>query len=169
MLRHRGSRRAAVSLSLVLVCAVCSREAQKKAATTSASDTDANAIRQLYPGFVAAKLARDVEKELSFVTDDAVYSPPGLPDVAGKDALRAWWTSREAADSLELFELDPGEIVAAGDVAYSRGTSTSRFRNRRTGQISNQVVRHLDILRRQPDGRWLISRHIRNSSQSPPK
>jgi uncharacterized protein (TIGR02246 family) len=128
-----------------------------------------DAIRQLYPGFVAAKLARDVERELSFVTDDAVYTPPGGPEVAGKAALRTWWTTREAADSLELFELDPGEIVVAGNLAYSRGTSTSRFRSRRTGQISNQVVRHLDILRRQSDGRWLISRHIRNSSGLTPQ
>jgi ketosteroid isomerase-like protein len=123
-----------------------------------------DAIRHMYAGFVAAKLARDVESELSFVTDDAVYTPPGIPDVGGKAALRVWWTSREAADSLESFELDPGEIVVAADIAYSRGTSTSRFRDRRTGQISNQVVRHLDIIRRQADGRWLISRHIRNSS-----
>ena len=135
----------------------------------STSATDADGIRRLYRGFVAAKLARDVEKELSFVTEDAVYSPPGMPDVAGKAALRVWWTSREAADSLEAFELDPGELVVGGELAYSRGTSISRFRNRRTGQVSNQVVRHLDILRRQRDGHWLIARHIRNSSGSVPE
>lgn len=155
---------------LILVCVACSEQTQQKPATTSTSSaTDANAIRQMYPAFVAAKLSRDVEKELSFVTDDAVYSPPGMADVAGKTALRTWWTSREAADSLEAFELDPGEIVIAGDLAYSRGTSTSRFRNRRTGEISNQAVRHLDILRRQPGGQWLISRHIRNSSNPAPR
>ena len=155
---------------LVVVCVACSQETQPNPATTSTSSAaDADSIRQVFAAFVAAKLARNVERELSFVTDDAVYSPPGLADVAGKDALRAWWTSREAADSLEEFELDPGEIVVAGDLAYSRGASTSRFRNRRTGQISNQVVRHLDILRRQPDGRWLISRHIRNSSTPTPQ
>jgi ketosteroid isomerase-like protein len=137
--------------------------------TSTSSAADVDAIRQMYPAFVAAKLDRDVQRELSFVTDDAVYSPPGIPDVAGKAALRAWWTSREAADSLEVFELDPGEIIVAGDLAYSRGTSMSRFRNRRTGQISNQIVRHLDILRRQPDGHWLISRHIRNSSKAAPE
>jgi uncharacterized protein (TIGR02246 family) len=155
---------------LVLVCLACSQETERKLPTTSTSSTtEADAIRRLYQAFVAAKLARDVERELSFVTDDAVYTPPGMPDIAGKAALRAWWTSREAADSLEVFELDPGEIVVAGDLAYSRGTSTSRFRNRRTGQISNQVVRHLDILRRRPDGHWLIARHIRNSSRSSPQ
>ena len=155
---------------LILVCGACSQETQQHPATTSTSSAaDADAIREVYPGFVAAKLARDVERELSFVTDDAVYAPPGMPDVAGKAALRAWWTSREAADSLEIFDLDPGEIVVAGELAYSRGTSTSRFRNRRTGQISNQVVRHLDILRRQPDGHWLISRHIRNSGTPTPR
>ena len=154
---------------LVLVCLACSQEPQQKPPMTSTSSVpDVDALRQLYPGFVAAKLARDVARELSFVTDDAVYAPPGGPDVAGKAALRTWWTSREATDSLEAFELDPGEIIVAGDLAYSRGTSTSRFRNRRTGQISNQAVRHLDILRRQPDGRWLISRHIRNSSGPTP-
>lgn len=151
----------------ILVCVACSQEMPQKSATTSATDVDA--IRQIYPGFVAAKLARDVERELSFVTDDAVYTPPGMPDVAGKAALRAWWTSREAADSLEAFDLDPGEVVVAGDLAYSRGTSTSRFRNRRTGQLSTQAIRHLDILRRQPDGHWLIARHIRNSSTPIPQ
>lgn len=155
-----------ICVLLIPLCVACS-QTQRKPPTSSAADVDA--IRQIYPGFVAAKLARDVERELSFVTDDAVYTPPGLPDVAGKSALRAWWTSREAADSLELFDLDPGEIVVAGDLAYSRGTSTSRFRNRRTGQMTTQAVRHLDILRRQPDGRWLISRHIRNSGQSSPQ
>lgn len=159
-----------IHVMLVLVCVACSQETQQQPATTSTtSAADADAIRQIFSAFVAAKLARDVERELSFVTDDAVYTPPGMPDVDGKAALRAWWTSREVADSLEAFELDPGEIAIAGDLAYSRGTSTSRFRNRRTGQISNQVVRHLDILRRQPDGRWLISRHIRNSSGSSPQ
>jgi uncharacterized protein (TIGR02246 family) len=152
---------------VLVVCLGCSRGTQHKFSTTSVSSSDTEAIRQIYPGFVAAKLARDIERELSFVTDDAVYAAPGLPDVAGKTALRTWWTSREASDSLEVFKLDPGEIVVAGDLAYSRGTSTSRFRNRRTGQISTQMVRHLDILRRQPNGRWLISRHIRNSSGSP--
>jgi ketosteroid isomerase-like protein len=159
-----------IEVMLVFVCVACSQEAPpvpRMTSTSSAADVDA--IRQMYPAFVAAKLDRDVQRELSFVTDDAVYSPPGIPDVAGKAALRAWWTSREAADSLEVFELDPGEIIVAGDLAYSRGTSMSRFRNRRTGQISNQSVRHLDILRRQPDGHWLISRHIRNSSTAAPE
>ena len=159
-----------IQVMLVLVCVACTQQTQPEPSTTSTSSAaDADAIRQVFAGFVAAKLARDVERELSFVTDDAVYTPPGLPDVAGKAALRAWWTSREAADSLEVFELAPGEIVVAGDLAYSRGTSTSRFRDRRTGQISNQLVRHLDILRRQPDGRWLISRHIRNSGGPTPQ
>ena len=159
-----------IQVMLVFVCVACSQESQQERQSTSTSSaTDADAIRQLYSAFVAAKLERDVERELSFVTDDAVYSPPGMPDVAGKAVLRALWTSREAADSLEVFELDPGEIAVVGDLAYSRGTSTSRFRNRRTGQISNQVVRHLDILRRQPDGRWLISRHIRNVSKVAPQ
>lgn len=150
-----------------LICVACSREEQHNSPSTSTrSVAEADAIRRLYPRFVSAKLARNVEQELTFVTDDAVYAAPGLPDVVGKGALRAWWASREATDSLEVFELDPGEIVVVGDLAYSRGTSTSRFRNRRTGQVSNQVVRHIDILRRQPDGHWLISRHIRNSSKA---
>ena len=159
-----------IPVMAVLICIACSQEREQKSPSTSTSSVaEADAIRRLYPAFVSAKLARDVEQELSFVTDDAVYAPPDLPDVVGKAALRAWWTSREAADSLEAFELDPGEIVVAGDLAYSRGTSTSRFRNRRTGQVSNQVVRHLDILRRQPDGHWLISRHIRNSRKLTPR
>ncbi len=78
-----------IYVMVVLVCVACSRETQQERPTTSTSSaTDADAIRQIYPAFVAAKLARDVERELSFVTDDAVYAPPGMPDVAGKAARR---------------------------------------------------------------------------------
>ncbi len=52
---------------LVLVCGACSQQTRQNPATTSTSSaTDADAIRQLFPGFVAAKLARDVE--MSFLT-----------------------------------------------------------------------------------------------------
>lgn len=68
-----------IHLMLVLVCVACSQETRKQPPTTSTSSaTDADVIRQMYSAFVAAKLARDVERELSFVTDDAVYTPPGI-------------------------------------------------------------------------------------------
>jgi uncharacterized protein (TIGR02246 family) len=145
----------------------CSRDGAHAATGNAARSDDVEAIRQTYTAFVAANLAGDVEKELSTLTDDAVFMPPGVPDVVGKDALRKRWTPREASDTLEVFDFDPGEIIVAGDLAYSRGKSMARSRNRRTGQVTIEVVRHLDILRRQQDGRWLIARHIRNTAAPP--
>ena len=118
---------------LALVCVACSQQTQQQSPTTSTSSArDADAIRQIYPRFVAAKLARDVERELSFVTDDAVYTPPGIPDVAGKAAVRAWWTAREAADSLEAFELDRGGMSVP---------ATLRIRGEPRRRVSEIVAR----------------------------
>src|SRR6266850_1803822 len=39
---------------------------------------------------VAASEGRDVERILSFWTDDAVVLPPGLPAITGKTALRQY-------------------------------------------------------------------------------
>jgi uncharacterized protein (TIGR02246 family) len=153
---------------LLLASIACTKEPDRPSRSPPpSSEADVVAIQQMYKGFVAANLAGDVEKELSFLTDDAVFMPPGVPDIVGKSAMRARWTPREETDSLEVFDLDPGEIMVVGDLAYSRGTSTARSRSRRTGRATLEVVRHLDILRRQPDGRWLIARHIRNASNSP--
>jgi len=148
-----------IPLLSVLGAAACWPSAQR-AATLDAS-ADIKSIRDVYATFVAAELSGDVEKQLSVLTDDAVFMPPGVPTVSGKAALRERWSKRHSQEVLESFDVDPGEIVAVGDLAYSRGTSVARGTS--NGKPFVESVRHLDILRRQPDGRWLIARHLRNS------
>jgi uncharacterized protein (TIGR02246 family) len=144
---------------LCIVGAACSPTEQKNRALDTSADV--RSIRDIYAIFAAADLSGDVERQLSVLSDDAVFMPPGVPTVSGKPALRERWSKRHSEEVLKSFDVDPGEIVVVGDLAYSRGTSVARGMS--NGKPFVDSVRHLDILRRQPDGRWLIARHLRNS------
>lgn len=120
-------------------------------------DTDAEKIRLLNRDAewaAAAAEGRDVERILSFWTDDAVVMPPGLPTVRGKDELR-----RYVEDSLRL----PGFRITwtSTDVAFSPDGSMAYMfsRNEVTmndedGRPQTAAGRAVTIWRREPDGEW---------------
>ncbi len=111
---------------------------------------------------VAASGGRDVERILSYWTDDAVVLPPGLPAVVGKAALRQYvggsmqipgfkitWTSTDVTFSPN------------GNLAYmfSRNAVTM---NAPDGTPTTTGGRAVTIWRREPDGEWRCAVEIWN-------
>jgi uncharacterized protein (TIGR02246 family) len=111
----------------------------------------------------AAFEGRDLERVLSFWTDDAVVLAPGLPAVVGKDALRQYvlgsmeipgfritWTSTDVTFSPD------------GNLAYlfSRNAVTMNTPN---GTPSSDEGRAVTIWRREADGEWRCAVDIWNS------
>jgi ketosteroid isomerase-like protein len=101
-----------------------------------------------------ASEGRDVERMLSYWTDDARVYPPGLPVVSGKAALRDYvegalaipgfhitWTSSEAS-------LSPD-----GQLAFMLSTNAVTL----PGPEGRPVTAHgraVTIWRKEPDGNW---------------
>jgi uncharacterized protein (TIGR02246 family) len=115
---------------------------------------DERAIRTLVDEWMAASRAGDLHKVLSLMAEDVLFTIPGRAPF-GKEAYRAMAESMKpvqmqgAADILEL--------EVRGDWAWLRNhidmavTPPGGTPVRRSGYT-------LSILRKEPDGRWLLFR-----------
>jgi len=112
---------------------------------------------------IAASEGRDLERVLSFWTDDAIVIPPGLPAVIGKAALREYvqasmkipgfritWTSTDVTFSPD------------GNMAYMFGTNLIDM-NGPDGTPLRIDGRAVTIWRKEPDGQWRCSVDIWNA------
>ncbi len=112
----------------------------------------------------AASDGNDIGKILSYWTDDAVVLPPGLPTIAGKDALRVYveeslripgfsisWTSTDVA-------LSPD-----GRLAYMFGTNAVTM-DGPDGVPATSRGRAVTVWRREADGQWRCAVDIWNAA-----
>jgi ketosteroid isomerase-like protein len=111
----------------------------------------------------AASEGRDIERILSYWTEDAVVMPPGVPSIAGKPALRQYVT-----DSLRIpgfsftWTSDDVTFSPDGQLAYmfSRNAVTV---NGPEGAPMKMEGRAVTIWRREPDGEWRCAVDIWNA------
>lgn len=112
---------------------------------------------------VVASEGSDLERILSYWTDDAVVLAPGLPVVVGKDALRLYvqgsmqipgfritWTSTDVT-------LSPD-----GNLAYMFGKNAVTM-DAPDGTLATTEGRAVTIWRRESDGEWRCAVDIWNS------
>ena len=115
----------------------------------------------------AASEGHDIERILSFWTDDAVILAPGLPTVAGKAALRQYvqdsmripgfrisWTSSDVAFSPD------------GNLAYMFGRNSITM-NGPDGTQTTTKGRGITIWRRESDRQWRCAVDIWNADPLP--
>lgn len=115
---------------------------------------DERAIRQLIDTWMAASKAGDTATVLSLMSDDAVFMVPGC-EPFGKPEFAAALQGMQGASIEGTSEIRELEVL--GDWAYLRGY----LRISVTPPAGNAVQRAgytLTILRKQPDGRWLLAR-----------
>ncbi|MBI5432704.1 MAG: DUF4440 domain-containing protein [Planctomycetes bacterium] len=119
-----------------------------------------DAIRELDASFPRLTEKR-AHKELvaSYYIADALFMPPNMPAVVGRDAIQA---ALEAWPPISDFVLNTEEVVVRGDLAYSCGTYSMTLTPRGAAPIRD-VGKFLEIFRRQPDGNWKVTRDIYNS------
>ena len=115
-----------------------------------------------------AAAGRDVERILSFWTDDARVCPPGMPTVSGKAALRRYvegalavrgfhitWTSSEAT-------LSPD-----GQLAYVLGNNAGTMPGS-AGQLVTTRGRAVTVWQRDAEGEWRCAVDIWNDEPTGP-
>ena len=115
---------------------------------------DERAIRELVQSWLAASQKGDLQTVLSLMTDDVIFMVPGQ-NPFGKEAFAA--SSKGLKDVRFEASNDIKEIKLLGDWAYLRNylevtmTPPGGAPLRRSGHT-------LTILRKEPDGRWLVAR-----------
>ncbi|MEA2975912.1 MAG: hypothetical protein QOF19_1432 [Alphaproteobacteria bacterium] len=116
--------------------------------------TDERAIRDLVATWMTASAAGDTQTVLSLMADDVVFMVPGR-EPFGKEAFAAMSEGMKGVRMEGTSDIR--EIEVLGDWAYLRNYITVTLT-----PAGDAPVRHagytLSILRKQPDGRWLLAR-----------
>jgi uncharacterized protein (TIGR02246 family) len=115
---------------------------------------DERAIRDLVATWMAASQAGDLQTVLGLMTDDVVFMVPGR-EPFGKEVFAAG--AQGMKDVRMQGESDIRELEVLGDWAYLRNHLTVTM-TPPGGKPVRRAGYTLTILRKQPDGRWLLAR-----------
>ena len=115
---------------------------------------DERAIRELVATWMAASQSGDVATVLDLMADDVVFMVPGR-EPFGKDAFAA--ASQSMKDVRFEGSYDIREIKVLGDWAYLRNQISISI-TPPGGEAVRRAGYTLSILRKQPDGKWVLAR-----------
>ena len=148
---------------LVIVSAAVSCQPQQQEPTLL-SQEDVTAIGELVASYRDVALAQDFEGLATFFTADGVRNPPNAPPSEASSAgLQA------AYGGVTSFENAPGDIDGRGNLAYARGSYSITLAPEGAAESISDTGHYVAILRKQEDGRWLMSYIIFNSDQPMPQ
>jgi uncharacterized protein (TIGR02246 family) len=119
------------------------------------SDEDVAAIKAWGPALDKAALAGDWDAVVALFTEDGMWMGANGPIVQGHPAMM------ETIESLGMkvteHKVDFVEVDGYGDIAYARGTYAENFSVKGAEEPIKDEGKALGILRKQPDGSWLVA------------
>lgn len=124
------------------------------------TEADRAAIAAAGESMEVATNAGEMAKWADVQTEDVQMFAPNADPVVGRDAVIAALKTYPPLSNVKFVQ---DEVVGAGDVAYVRGSYSMTLSPPGIPPFEDKGV-YMEIWRKQPDGRWLISRDIYNSS-----
>lgn len=119
--------------------------------------TDEDEIRELLQRWRHATADGDVSQLLPLMAEDVVFLSAGQPALRGRDAFEAHLRAALEAVRLEpIAELQ--EIAVTGEFAYCWNEVVLNVRPREPAPALRLAGADLTILRKGPDGRWVVFR-----------
>lgn len=123
----------------------------------AAPEVDLAAVEAAAHGsYVAAINSNDAEKLKSVLTEDVVYQAPGAPEMVGKDAVGKWVAGYFAAYQAKWEKTSIGFTVS-GDWAFERYTYKSVDTDRKTGKVTTDEGKGINIYHKDSDGQWRVA------------
>lgn len=124
----------------------------------SQQDVDVNKegekLMQLSREWSKSASSRDVEKILSYWTDDAVVISAGQPVLKGKNAIRQMVEGSYKNPSFDIsWEPKSAEVSKSGDLGYLIEDSQITV-NDSTGKPITQHFKSVTVWKKQADGTW---------------
>ncbi len=120
-------------------------------------DPDEQQIRDLIDAWMQASQAGDADRLHGMMAEDVVFLRPGLPPMRGRAAFVAGF--RNAMDHVRLELLSNiQEITLSGDLAFCWNQLNVTAIPRRGGPAMRHSGNVLSMLRKLPEGNWVIAR-----------
>ena len=115
-----------------------------------------------------ATAGKDVEKVVSYWTEDAVLLFPGQPVFEGKAAIRAYVTASFNTPGFKIHWLSQNPVFSPdGKLAYMRGTDELTLPGPDGGTITLHL-RGISVWRLDPDKQWRCVVDISNAAPPTP-
>jgi uncharacterized protein (TIGR02246 family) len=118
--------------------------------------SDEEAIRHLVATWLAASAHGDLPRILELMDEDVIFLGAGRPPMRGREAFAA---ASRAVDNNRRVEgtADIQEVRVFGEWAYCWNQLTLTV-HAADGEARNMSGPALSVLRKKPDGRWVIFR-----------
>jgi ketosteroid isomerase-like protein len=132
--------------------------------TARAADTKIEqALRDADAQWSAAAGAKDLDKTVSFYSNDAIVMPPNAASATTKEAIRKVWQDLIASPGLVIsWKATKVEVAKSGDLACVSGTYEVTM-NDPSAKPANDHGKYVEVWEKQADGKWKCGTDIWNS------
>ena len=157
-----------MALALAAGLAACqpAERGEQAVQDTAGQNTVKTALDSLRTAYEEAVAAGDFDAQAASFTSDAVYSPPGMGPIQGRDSIRAVLEATTPPNA--TLELRPLEGKRLGeDWYYEMGVGTFTFTPEGADQEQEMAATYLAFLKRTPDG-WRVHREVVSPNAPPP-
>jgi uncharacterized protein (TIGR02246 family) len=125
-------------------------------------EIDERTIRAVHSTWIDAVNAGDLAHLLTLVAEDVIFLTPGQEPSGREKFSSNFVTAHQQMRICCTSELE--EVVVAGEVAYTRSRDALSVTPHHGGKTTQFAGHRMTIYRKQPDGRWLLSRDIHTLS-----
>lgn len=147
-------------LVVALALSACSGTEDAMQVEVSASKSE---LGQMNRDFAAALNAKDAKAAAAQYTEDAVLIPPGEPLVRGRAAIEEYWRGAIELGGVRDVSVETMDALSSGSLGYETGTFVLTV-DGPDGEAVTDRGRYIELLRLEPDGRWLSTHGIWNAS-----
>ena len=121
------------------------------------------ALRDLDDQWSKAAGSKDLDKTVSYYSDDAIVMPPNNKIATTKEAIRKVWQDLIASPGLVVsWKTTKVEVAKSGDLACLSGTYELTM-NDASGKPVNDRGKYVEVWEKQADGKWKCGTDIWNS------
>jgi uncharacterized protein (TIGR02246 family) len=121
------------------------------------------ALRDADAAWAKAAAAKDLDKTVSFYSDDATVLPANAPAVTTKDGIRKTWQDLLASPGMAIsWQTTKVEVAKSGDLACLSGTYELTM-NDASGKPTTDHGKYVEVWEKQKDGKWKCGTDIWNS------
>jgi ketosteroid isomerase-like protein len=152
-------RLAATTTMLIVVLTACAPHSPVPPTHDRAADVAA--IDALRNKEIVSLAALNMDTLMTVYSSDAVIMPPGGPMLTGTAAIRTWATE-SFKDVTIQGQYTSSQVEVIGDWAIDRYTGALTI-TPKGGQPMSEVIKGIHVLKRQPNGGWLIVQDVWNA------
>lgn len=133
------------------------------ASIPNTGDSREQLLRADHEWAAVASQGKDVDRIISFWSDDATITPAGAPLVSGKPAIRKFVEQSLSTPGFHIgWTPEQASVSADGTMGYTSGQNTTTFPGA-DGKLMTLRGRYVTVWRRDSSGSWKCVADIWNS------